>query len=206
MDGTNEMLNSSLAKARSFPLVLFRKPWAQSSSHRSPADALLTSKQPVPVASSTGSMHHCGCCRNKGTWCSKGRPKQKLRKIMEVLGSPVWQHWWCLLYHIQSQEVNIIPEYSTVSPGSLWGSSGQENRNEDDAQTGGDRTAMVMWEAFGVLLLSATGISRRPGFRTARLTGTKDSLKGLLLILSTWGFFLFVLGFGGDSGGGGFLC
>lgn len=42
----------------------------------------------------------------------------------------------------------------------------------------------------------AQGSEQRP-----RLTGTGDSFIVLLLILSAWDFFLFVLGFGGDSGG-----
>lgn len=98
-----------------------------------------------------------------------GRPKQKPRKITEAMGAPVWQHWRHLLYHIQSQEVNNIPEHSPVSPGRLWVSHlflGQENRNEDDAQTVGYRTLMVMWEVLDTLLLSATGISRCPVIRT----------------------------------------
>lgn len=84
MDGNNEMLNSSLAKARSFLLVLCHKPWAQSSSHHPLGDALLTSKQPVPAASSTGSTHHYGCCRNNGTWCSR----EAKTKAEENNGSP----------------------------------------------------------------------------------------------------------------------
>lgn len=48
---------------------------------------------------------------------------------------------------------------------------------------------MVMWEAFGVLLLSPTGISRCPGVRTATLTGTKDSFERSFAHFVCLGFF-----------------
>lgn len=114
------------------------------------------------------------------------RPKQKLRKIMEAVGPPAWQHWRHLLYHIQNQEMNIISEYSVVPPGSLRASywfAGQQNRNRDDAHTVGDRAVMVMWEVVGVLLPSGTG--RHLGVRTKNHANRhRKQLVGLLLILT----------------------
>jgi len=101
--------------------------------------------------------------------------------------------------------VDVIPEHSPVSPGSLWGSHlvlGQENRNEDDTQTAGERALTVMWEALGVLPLSATGISRHPGVRTnSHANQHRRQLgKSFTPFVCLGVFFLFVLVFGGDGG------
>lgn len=123
--------------------------------------------------------------------------------MVVALGLPVRQHWRQLLYHIQIQEVNIIPEYITVSPrgplglfragGQKWGWCPDCRGWGSDGDVGGS------WYS------AAFSHRHLETEHTAVLTGAEDSLTGLLLILSAWGFFLFVLGFGGDGGVLGFF-